>query len=114
MMKQSLAALIDNNFGKAAFYTPEENEKYGGANMNCCERILYGANIAYDLGIINGVEEKGQLKFLPTFSAPRELARKLVEELEIVTPCARMTCASAPLLAAAWASVRRAGRSSAL
>ena len=28
--------------------------------------------------------------------------------------CARMTCASAPLLAAAWASVRRAGRSSAL
>ena len=50
-MKQSLAALIDNNFGKAAFYTPEENEKYGGANMNCCERILYGANIAYDLGM---------------------------------------------------------------
>ena len=39
MMKQSLAALIDNNFGKAAFYTPEENEKYGGAN------------IAYDLGM---------------------------------------------------------------
>lgn len=51
MMKQRLAALIDNNFGKAAFYTPEENEKYGGANMNCCERILYGANIAYDLGM---------------------------------------------------------------
>jgi len=28
--------------------------------------------IAYDLGIINGVEENGVLKFLPTFSAPRE------------------------------------------
>ena len=27
MMKQSLAALIDNNFGKAAFYTPEEDRK---------------------------------------------------------------------------------------
>ncbi len=28
--------------------------------------------IAYDLGIITGVEENGTLKFLPTFSAPRE------------------------------------------
>lgn len=28
--------------------------------------------IAYDLGIINGVEELGQLRFLPDFSAPRE------------------------------------------
>jgi len=30
------------------------------------------AAIAYDLGLINGVEENGVLKFLPTFSAPRE------------------------------------------
>ena len=28
--------------------------------------------IAYDLGIITGVEQSGQLQFLPTFSAPRE------------------------------------------
>lgn len=28
--------------------------------------------IAYDLGIIQGVERMGQLQFLPTFSAPRE------------------------------------------
>lgn len=30
------------------------------------------AAVAYDLGILTGVEENGQLKFLPTFSAPRE------------------------------------------
>lgn len=30
------------------------------------------AAIAYDFGIITGVEEKGVVKFLPTFSAPRE------------------------------------------
>ena len=35
-------------------------------------------SIAYDLGIINGVEEKGQLKFLPTFSAPREQAAAML------------------------------------
>lgn len=34
--------------------------------------------IAYDLGIITGVEEKGQLKFLPTFSAPREQAAAML------------------------------------
>lgn len=30
------------------------------------------AAIAYDLGILTGAEQKGQLQFLPTFSAPRE------------------------------------------
>ena len=40
-----------SGFGKAAHYTPEEHERYGGVNLNCCERILRGANIAYDLGM---------------------------------------------------------------
>ncbi len=34
--------------------------------------------IAYDLGIITGVEEKEDLKFLPTFSAPREQAAAML------------------------------------
>ncbi len=34
--------------------------------------------IAYDLGIITGVEENGQLKFLPSFSAPREQAAAML------------------------------------
>ena len=44
-----LVELILGNFGKAAFYTPEEQARYGGVNLNCCERILRGANIAYGL-----------------------------------------------------------------
>ena len=36
------------------------------------------AAIAYDLGIITGVEEKEDLKFLPTFSAPREQAAAML------------------------------------
>ncbi len=35
-------------------------------------------SIAYDLGIITGVEQNGQLKFLPTFSAPREQAAAML------------------------------------
>ena len=50
-MRGKLYDLIAANFGKAAFYTAEERERYGGVNLNCCERILYGANIAYDLGM---------------------------------------------------------------
>ncbi len=34
--------------------------------------------IAYHLGIITGVDQKGQLKFLPTFSAPREQAAAML------------------------------------
>lgn len=34
--------------------------------------------LAYSFGIINGVEEKEQLKFLPTFSAPREQAAAML------------------------------------
>ncbi len=43
--------MLEANFGKAAFYTPEEKERYGGVNLNCCERILRGSNIAYGLGM---------------------------------------------------------------
>ena len=50
-MHETLRDLIAANFGKAAFYTPEEQERYAGKNLNCCERILRGANIAYDLGM---------------------------------------------------------------
>ena len=50
-MPGKLYDLIAANFGKAAFYTEEERERYGGVNLNCCERILRGANIAYDLGM---------------------------------------------------------------
>ena len=50
-MRGKLYDLIAANFGKAAFYTEEERERYGGVNLNCCERILRGANIAYDLGM---------------------------------------------------------------
>ena len=50
-MEGKLSNLIESNFGKAAFYTPEENARYGGVNLNCCERILRGANIAYGLGM---------------------------------------------------------------
>ena len=50
-MRGKLEELIASGFGKAAHYTPEENERYGGVNLNCCERILRGANIAYDLGM---------------------------------------------------------------
>ena len=50
-MRGKLEELIAAGFGKAAHYTPEENERYGGVNLNCCERILRGANIAYDLGM---------------------------------------------------------------
>ena len=50
-MPGSLSELILGNFGKAAFYTPEEQARYGGVNLNCCERILRGANIAYGLGM---------------------------------------------------------------
>ena len=48
-MEGKLSNLIESNFGKAAFYTPEENARYGGVNLNCCERILRGANIALSL-----------------------------------------------------------------
>lgn len=34
--------------------------------------------IAYHLGIITGVDQKGQMKFLPTFSAPREQAAAML------------------------------------
>ena len=37
-MPGSLSELILGNFGKAAFYTPEEQARYGGVNLNCCER----------------------------------------------------------------------------
>lgn len=50
-MPGKLYALLEANFGKAAFYTPEEKERYGGVNLNCCERILRGSNIAYGLGM---------------------------------------------------------------
>ena len=50
-MSGKLYDLIAANFGKAAYYTPEEKERYGGVNLNCCERILRGANIAYGLGM---------------------------------------------------------------
>lgn len=36
------------------------------------------AAIAYHLGIITGVEENGRLKFLPSFSAPREQAAAML------------------------------------
>ena len=45
-MRGKLEELIAAGFGKAAHYTPEENERYGGVNLNCCERIQRGANIA--------------------------------------------------------------------
>ena len=50
-MRGKLYDLIAANFGKAAFYTAEERERYGGVNLNCCERILRGANTAYGLGM---------------------------------------------------------------
>ena len=50
-MHETLRDLIAANFGKAAFYTPEEQERYAGKNLNCCERILRGANIVYGLGM---------------------------------------------------------------
>ena len=50
-MRGPLREMIENNYGKAEHYTPEERERYGGVNLNCCERILRGANIAYGLGM---------------------------------------------------------------
>lgn len=47
----SLSALLKSGFGRADGYSPAEAEKYGGVNMNCCERILRGANEAYGLGL---------------------------------------------------------------
>lgn len=47
----SLKELLESGFGKADCYTAEEKELYGEVNMNCCERILYGANKAYNLGL---------------------------------------------------------------
>ncbi len=37
--------------------------------------------VAYDLGILNGVEELGQLRFLPDFSAPREQCAAMLVRL---------------------------------
>ena len=34
-MRGKLEELIASGFGKAAHYTPEENERYGGVNLNC-------------------------------------------------------------------------------
>ena len=36
-MRGKLEELIASGFGKAAHYTPEENERYGGVNLNCCD-----------------------------------------------------------------------------
>lgn len=41
---ESLKKLLESGFGKADCYTAAEKELYGDVNMNCCERILYGAN----------------------------------------------------------------------
>lgn len=46
-----LLDLLKNGFGKAANYTEAEKIRFGGVNLNCCERILYGANEAYGLGL---------------------------------------------------------------
>lgn len=48
---ESLKKLLESGFGKADCYTAAEKELYGDVNMNCCERILYGANQAYALGL---------------------------------------------------------------
>lgn len=48
---ESLKELLESGFGKADNYTEEERLMYGDVNMNCCERILYGANKAYGLGL---------------------------------------------------------------
>lgn len=48
---ESLKKLLESGFGKADCYTAAEKELYGEVNMNCCERILYGANQAYALGL---------------------------------------------------------------
>lgn len=47
----SLKELLESGFGKAECYTDNERKLYGDVNMNCCERILYGANRAYNLGL---------------------------------------------------------------
>ena len=46
-----LLDLLKSGFGKASQYTEEEKLRFGGVNLNCCERILYGANQAYGLGL---------------------------------------------------------------
>ena len=46
-----LTRLIENGFGKASQYSPEELARYGNVNMNCCEIMLRGANEVYALGL---------------------------------------------------------------
>jgi len=46
-----LLELLKSGFGKADCYSAEEAERFGGVNLNCAERILYGANQVYNLGL---------------------------------------------------------------
>lgn len=48
-----LLSIVESGFGKADHYSPEELQRYGNVNMNCCEVILRGANEAYALGLRN-------------------------------------------------------------
>ena len=50
-MAKKLYNLIESGFGRAINYSDEERELYGDVNLNCAERILRGANIAYKLGL---------------------------------------------------------------
>jgi C_GCAxxG_C_C family probable redox protein len=48
-----LKRLLEDGFGQLNSYTADEKLSFGNVNMNCCERILYGSNIVYELGLSN-------------------------------------------------------------
>ena len=66
----SLKELLESGFGKAECYTDNERKLYGDVNMNCCERILYGANRAYNLGL-----KKEDMRIASAFGGAWALAR---------------------------------------